>query len=110
MQNDREEKMIKHSGKKSQKKLKRDETLNQNRKGDSNCVVPEVDVDTIHVFENLSICGKAKQSSYDHPTDLQSRPGQLIKKRKSLLPDSHLAQIKQEKDGVIDQAGKWDKK
>ena len=105
MQSDKDEKMIKHSRKNSQKKLNRHVTLNQNSKGDSNCVVPKEDLNIINVFENLSICGKEKQSSCDPPTDLQSRPGQLIKQRKSLLPDSHLSQIKQEKDGVIEQPG-----
>ena len=101
--------MIKHSRKKITKKINRNPDMIFNSESVTNCAEPEGDVDSIHSLESLSICKK-------DPVDIQSKPDQLQKKRKSLrpdpcgqhLPDSHLAQISQQKDKMMDQPGKWE--
>ena len=79
--------MIKHSRKNTKKKINGNPDMNLNSESVTNCAVPEGDVDSIHSLESLSICKKDQDSSYNDPIDIQSRPDQLLKKRKSLRPD-----------------------
>ena len=91
---------------KSDKKIKYVEYCNRNR----NSPVPERDDDTILAVKNLSISENENQSACHQPLD------QIMKKRKISWPgpsgttmpepDSHLSEITQEQNRVMDKPGK----